>query len=237
MCPSPEDSSAPSAGPHALCCHGCKGGEGDAASAGNARVELWLPSGNEAVLILHTALTSCTPTVKGTAPLFPLRSDCPRSLLAPKEYRPRLPFLWLGRCWQTYSLLSCPYALRRRCNRSSYPLSMFCWRRHRSHCPLPHLLHGPVSSALLCCSSSQWFTVLLHKLRVGISQCLNTEKPHYSLMSLGPCRKAVAEAVLVDLLWGNKHIIWRLSPSPQIPPQFPPISPSKPVLCRLDLTD
>lgn len=51
---SPQDNKAAAAGPHARCCHGCKGGEGEAVSSGNthaaARWWLLLPSGDDAAL-------------------------------------------------------------------------------------------------------------------------------------------------------------------------------------------
>lgn len=122
-------------------------------------------------------------------------------------------------CWQTYSLSTCLFFLLLCSQRASQQVihpppstSTLCW--HTIDHPSPPC-PPPTTSADLSTerqqaaaslgdrpSSSWWFTVLLHKLTVGISQCLNTEKPYYSLMRRGSCRMVDAElqSLVVDFL-------------------------------------
>lgn len=129
-----------------------------------------------------------------------------------------LLFQGLGCCWQTYSLSTCLCFCflcfsvpRGHPNRSSIPhpsTSPLCWQaidHPPPHCPSPttstdlSTLRQQADASLEgCVSSSWWFTVLLHKLTVDISQCLNTEEPYCSLMRRGSCRMDDADWVSVS---------------------------------------
>lgn len=144
-------------------------------------------------LLPHPASTATSMTC-----FLLLRLKSHHSPMAPNEYQPLLLFVWLGCQWQTYSLSICSSAPTGCLSRSSIPHPA-PWRSVDTPSitlPSPRLLRGPVNSALLSCSSSWWFTVLLHKMTEGISQCLNTEQPYYSQMRRGLCRMADAVRLL-----------------------------------------
>lgn len=170
--------------------------------------ELWLPSGDDIALILHNerpVLASChmlrplwqawcvgSPSNhKAVTPLWllmniSLNSSFSRLVAADWliHYRPAL---LLPQCFST-GHPSPTHAPRRSVDAPSIILTS------------PHQLCGPVNSAFLSCSASWWFTVLLNKLTVGITQCLNSETPYYSLMRRGSCRMADA------ILCSERHV-------------------------------
>lgn len=149
------------------------------------------------------ASTACvmqhaTSTAISQASFSPLRSES-SSPLVPNESKS--PLLVLRGCWQTYSLSTCfllCFVSLLLCSQGASQQAIhpppgtwtLCWHAidHPSpHCPPHYHFHRPVSSTSAgrsasaaslwdCSSPSWWFTVVLHEVTAGISQCLNTQK-------------------------------------------------------------
>lgn len=231
---SPQDTTASSAGPRALRCHGCKGGEGEAVSTGNTHTHSPLLTGGWALTAIWRWHSSHIAHWASCACLMQHAASTVTSMTCflPPPFEKAVIPLWLLMNISLYSRLCGSTAADRLIHYRPAPLlpGGISTGHPSPHpaprrsvdtpsiiLPSPHRLCGPVNGAFLSCSSSWWFTVLLHKLTVGISQCLNTEKPYYSLMRQGSCRMADgAKAVVLDFpvlkfMWSKKHIILRLS--------------------------
>lgn len=150
--------------------------------------ELWLPSGDDTALALHTELCATSTLTAMFVPFY-------------YEYRP-----W---CWQQLSPVDVLPCSKRASQQVIHPPSStltFRWRTI-NHITLPPLALRTCQQHPPLLFSSWWFTVLLHKLTVGISQCLNAEKPYYSQMRQGSCRTAVVRAFVVDFLfWRSSEV-------------------------------